>query len=132
MENKDIEFRIDYRNSFIYSNEKGVWLVLVVLLSNLSDQPHEVRYEFLPSGELYEKIITPAPVIPKNGKIFPLPPKTVEATKTSDTFFLNPKESRKDTLIVTKLNEKEEWHLVITKDVSVHIDKNLLFVKQNL
>ena len=132
MENKDIEFRIDYKNSFIYSNEKGVWLILVALLSNLSDQPHEVRYEFLPSGELCEKIITPAPKIPKGGKNFPLPPKTVEATKASDTFFLYPKESRKDTLIVTKLNENEEWRLVITKDVSVLIDNNQLFMKQNL
>lgn len=50
----------------------------------------------------------------------------------SDIFFLSPKESRKDTLIVNKLHKEEEWRLVITEDVSVIIDKSQLRVKQNL
>ena len=120
----NIRIRIDYKNSFLYENEKGTWLILVSLLSNLSDQPHEVRYEFLPSGELCERIVTPAPKVPKDRKSFPLPPKTVEATMVSDMFFLNPKESRKDILIVNKLHKEDEWRLVITEDVSIIIDKS--------
>lgn len=128
----NVSISFDYKSSFLYENEKGTWLVLVSLLSNLSDQPQEVRYEFLPSGELCEKIITPAPEVPKDRESFPLPPNTVEATMDSDIFFLSPKESRKDTLIVNKLHKEEEWRLVITEDVSVIIDKSQLRVKQNL
>ena len=109
---KDIEIKIDYKESFMYQNEKGKWLVLKVEAINKTDQAQTAGYAFI-GGKLCENIKMPAPKVQKGKHIFPLSPKTVTATFVDKPFQMEPKEEREDTLVITNLDEDRDWHVGI-------------------
>lgn len=128
---KDIEIEIDYKKSFMYQNEKGKWLVLKVEAINKTDQLKTTGYAFF-GGELCENITMPAPIVPKGKHILPLSPETVTATFVDEPFQMEPKEEREDTLVVTNLEEQNDWHIGIGENTWKLVDKMKLQIKTKL
>lgn len=123
-----IEIEINYSKSFFYQNEKGLWLVLDVISTNMTDETQLTGYAFF-EGKLCPCIVTSAP---NKGKLkWPLPPKTVNATVADKPFLMKPKDIRKDTLVVTNLEEDRDWHVGIG-DKAVLVDKTRLQKKAKL
>ncbi|MBO7615731.1 MAG: hypothetical protein J6T22_00860 [Bacteroidales bacterium] len=123
-----IEIEINYDKSYLYRNEKGLWLVLDVIAVNMTDESQFTGYAAF-FGKLCPYIITPAP---QKGKLkWPLPPKTVNATITDGQFQMAPHEDRNDTLVVSNLDEKVNWYVGIG-DKAVLVDKTQLHEKTKL
>jgi hypothetical protein len=57
-----IDININYEHSFLFQNEKGLWLVLNVTAINMTDEPQLTGYAFF-EGKLCENIKMPAPKI---------------------------------------------------------------------
>lgn len=123
-----IKIEINYDKSFLYQNEKGLWLVLDVIAVNMTDESQFTGYAAF-FGKLCPYIITPTP---EKGKLkWPLPPKTVNATVTNGQFQMTPREERNDTLVITNLEERDDWHVGVG-DITVIVDKTRLEHKAKL
>jgi len=123
-----IDISINYEHSFLFQNEKGLWLVLNVTAINMTDENQLTGYAFF-EGKLCPYIVTSAPI---KGKLeWPLPPKTVNATVADELFLMEPKEKREDTLVVTNLEENRDWHVGIG-DIGVQVDRKKLSIKTEL
>ena len=125
-----IEISIDYANSFLFQNEKGLWLVLKVAAINMTDEPQLTGYAFF-EGKLCKNIIKPTPKIQKGTDVYPQSLKTIIATAYDELFLMAPKEEREDTLVVTNLEENIDWHVGIG-DIGVLVDKTKLQIKTKL
>ena len=115
----------------MYQNEKGKWLVLKIEAINNTDQLKTTGYTFF-GGELCENIKMPAPIVPKGKHILPLSPETVTATFVDEPFQMEPKEEREDTLVVTNLEEQNDWHIGIGENTWKLVDKMKLQIKTKL
>ena len=127
---KDFEIVIDHKESFMYRNEKGKWLVLKVEAINKTEQPQTTGYVFSP-GNFCENIKMPAPKVQKGKHILPLSPKTITATFVDEPFQMEPREKREDTLVVTNLEEDRDWHVGIG-DTGTLVEKEKLQYKTKL
>ena len=125
-----IEISIDYANSFLFQNEKGLWLILNVTSINMTAEPQLTGYAFF-EGMLCKNIIKPTPKIQKGTGFYPQSLKTITATADDELFLMAPNEEREDILVVTNLEENRDWHVGIG-DIGILVDKSKLHYKTKI
>lgn len=117
-----IKIEINYDKSFLYQNEKDLWLVLNVDIVNTTNQVLKTEYTVL-LGKPGPKSVMLDLKIEKEEQLSSLS-NLVEATVVDKPFLkICPDEKRNDILIVTNLDENKDWHVGIGGGGYILIDK---------